>query len=75
MPFIVRCSNCGYLFYYSSNISPIIEILNSLQSNCPSCGKPLKKSIDEVKIKIFPLRVKRQKESSEELSEDQLGKW
>jgi len=60
MPLIVKCSNCGYIFYYSSNVIPLEEILASLPQRCLRCGKPLKKKLKEMDvekdIKINTLR-------------------
>ena len=50
MPLIVKCSNCGYIFYYSSSVIPLEEILASLPQRCLRCGKPLRRRLEELNV-------------------------
>jgi len=38
MPFIVKCSNCGEVYFLDSDPQPISKLVNALES-CMVCGR------------------------------------
>ena len=53
MPIVIRCSNCGEIFYIGYNIIDLRKFVSSLES-CRYCGKKLDVSKD-LKIIIKPV--------------------
>jgi len=51
MPIIIRCKNCGTIYYYGSKPVPI-EIYIKTINICKKCGAPIVKSIDKVNIEV-----------------------
>jgi DNA-directed RNA polymerase subunit RPC12/RpoP len=55
MPFIIKCANCGYLFYYGLSIESLETILKPL-NKCPQCGKKIEKDPSKIKTIIEAYR-------------------
>lgn len=53
MPFIIKCSRCGYLFYYGLSIESLDVILKPLDT-CPQCGAKVEKNPMKFKIAVAP---------------------
>jgi rRNA maturation endonuclease Nob1 len=51
MPFKIRCSNCGYLFYHGSNLEAL-EIILKPKDECPECHKKIEKDPKKIRYKI-----------------------